>query len=84
MWMKLSEIARYWAAKELTRTSWSETDLLLQAPFACPQFTVRLPSASHQPPHLVIARTRGSNSRRVSAPAQAAVRHLAERATNRA
>lgn len=46
-WMKLSEISRYWAAKELTavkavRTDAAETKYQLQAPFACPEFTVRL------------------------------------------
>ncbi|WP_164104372.1 hypothetical protein [Candidatus Laterigemmans baculatus] len=49
VWMKVSEIARYWAAKELTRLTLTETGLQLQAPFACPGFTVRLsrPAATH-------------------------------------
>ena len=44
VWMKLSEIARYWAAKELTRIE-RDADgrtVNLHAPFACPQFTLRL------------------------------------------
>jgi hypothetical protein len=51
LWMKLGEIARYWAAKELTRierTSDGST-LRFDAPFACPVFTVRAPS-THPPP----------------------------------
>lgn len=39
-WMKLSEIARYWAAKELTRIEGNETRISFQAPFACTGFTV--------------------------------------------
>jgi hypothetical protein len=43
IWMKLSDIARYWAARELThleRTGRGQLDL--RAPFACPSFTVRI------------------------------------------
>lgn len=41
LWMKLSELSRYWAARELTR--WSETSgqVEFQAPYACPDFTIR-------------------------------------------
>ncbi len=42
-WMTLSEIARYWAAKELTATQLSPGGVDLQAPFACPDFTVQAP-----------------------------------------
>lgn len=41
VWMKLSEIARYWAARELTRIERAGNQLTLHAPFACPQFTLR-------------------------------------------
>jgi hypothetical protein len=41
IWMKLSEIARYWAAKELTRLDREENAIVFRAPFACPDFTVR-------------------------------------------
>ncbi|QDU26328.1 hypothetical protein ETAA8_14060 [Anatilimnocola aggregata] len=41
-WMKLSEIARYWAAKELTTIERVEKGLKLRAPFATTNFTVRL------------------------------------------
>jgi hypothetical protein len=40
-WMKLSEVSRYWAARELTRMERSGTTVKFRAPFACPDFTVR-------------------------------------------
>ena len=40
-WMKLSEIARYWAAKELTTITPTDNGLSLHAPYACPSFTLR-------------------------------------------
>lgn len=40
-WMKLSEIARYWAAKELTTIAKGESAIEFNAPFACPAYTVR-------------------------------------------
>jgi hypothetical protein len=42
-WMKLSEIARYWAAKELTRIVRIDNEIRFRAPFATPAFTVRFP-----------------------------------------
>lgn len=44
VWMKLSEIGRYWAAKELTRIDGGPRGLTFQAPYACPAFTVRAPA----------------------------------------
>ena len=41
--MKLSEIARYWAAKELTTVTRDANKLTFVAPFASPDFTVLLP-----------------------------------------
>jgi hypothetical protein len=42
-WMKLNEIARYWAARELTRIERPVPgQVALQAPFACPQFTLKV------------------------------------------
>lgn len=43
LWMKLDEIARYWAAKELTRIQRKEETLELSAPFAAKSFTLRIP-----------------------------------------
>jgi hypothetical protein len=40
-WMKLSEVSRYWAARELTRVGRTDKAVTFQAPFACPDFTVR-------------------------------------------
>ncbi len=41
VWMKLSEISRYWAAKELTRIEKTDAGLKLRAPYSCPGFTVK-------------------------------------------
>ncbi len=50
LWMKLSEIARYWAARRLTTISTQVGHYVLQAPFACPLFTLRVPRLGTQPP----------------------------------
>jgi hypothetical protein len=42
IWMKLAELARYWAARDLTRLERSGKRITFRAPFAGPQFTVRL------------------------------------------
>ena len=42
IWMKLGEISRYWAAKELTAISGAGPRTTFNAPFACPLFTLRL------------------------------------------
>jgi hypothetical protein len=42
-WMKLSEIARYWAAKELTDITRANAKVTLKAPFGTPGFTLELP-----------------------------------------
>lgn len=49
-WMKTSEIARYWAAKELTRIEHREREVVLSAPFASPDFTIAVPAAPHALP----------------------------------
>jgi len=45
LWMKNSEIARYWAAKELTTIERGEGVVRFSAPYAAPQFTVELSGA---------------------------------------
>lgn len=52
-WMKVSEIARYWAARELTAVARDGQKATLTAPFACPGFTLRLAGATTQPPRIV-------------------------------
>ena len=52
IWMKLSEIARYWAARELTEVSRQGRQITLRAPFATPRFTVRIPGKPAQPPRI--------------------------------
>jgi len=56
-WMKLSEIARYWAAKELTRIERQAGAIALDAPFACPQFTLSVPARGDAVPKLSAAGT---------------------------
>lgn len=46
LWMKNSELARYWAAKELTAVERRPGGFVLRAPFAAPRFTVRLCNAA--------------------------------------
>ena len=42
IWMKLSELSRYWAAKELTAITRFGDTITMNAPFACPTYTVSL------------------------------------------
>lgn len=51
IWMKLSEIARYWAAKELTRIETVDGKIQLHAPFACPAFTLQVLDANRKVTH---------------------------------
>ena len=50
-WMKLSEIARYWAARELTRFQHDPATrrTTLRAPFACPDLTFSIPAPAAAP-----------------------------------
>lgn len=52
LWMKLSEIARYWAAKELTQIENHGESFILRAPFASPRFTIRVAGSSNAVPKL--------------------------------
>jgi hypothetical protein len=65
LWMKLSEIARYWAAKELTRIERTGERLVLTAPFATADFTLRLPRMGDHVPVVTIGNAR-SNLRLVN------------------
>jgi hypothetical protein len=49
LWMKLAELSRYWAAKELTTITRDAGAIKLRAPFACPDFTVKMKAATGQP-----------------------------------
>ncbi len=53
LWMKISEIARYQAARELTRIQRVAGRVTFMAPFATPRFTVRIAGAPGGPPRLV-------------------------------
>jgi hypothetical protein len=50
--MTLSEVARYWAAKELTRIGADGTTVKFNAPYACPDFTVRIDGTAQSAPLL--------------------------------
>lgn len=54
LWMKLSEIARYWAAKELTTIEVSDRKIALLAPFASSDFTLEVDAAVDSPPRLIV------------------------------
>jgi hypothetical protein len=42
IWMKNSEIARYWAAKKLTRIEVQDKSIIMNAPFGTEKFTVEV------------------------------------------
>ena len=46
--MKLSEIGRYWTAKELTEIKRVGNQLKFYAPFACPNFTLSINGQSQR------------------------------------
>ncbi len=52
IWMKVSEIGRYWTARELTRIEAGTGRVALSAPFACPAFTIRWREKLKGPPKL--------------------------------
>jgi len=56
LWMKLSEISRYWAARELTQIDKQGPRVTFNAPFATTRFTVQIKSNSLKPPKLVVDR----------------------------
>ena len=66
-WMKLSEVARYWAARELTRLEPAAGTVKFRAPFACPGFTVRIAARATAAPTL-IAGSQRTALEEVSAP----------------
>lgn len=48
-WMKLADLARYWAARELTGIETVEGGLSFRAPYSCPDFTFRWRTAATPP-----------------------------------
>lgn len=48
-WMKVSEMARYWAAKELSTLTPSGDRLAIDSPVACPAFTLRVKRTAAAP-----------------------------------
>ena len=45
-WMKISEIGRYWTAREFTKIEARDREIQLKAPFACPDFTLQIESTN--------------------------------------
>ena len=54
IWMKISEIGRYWTAKQLTRIELGNRKISFQAPFGTARFTVRVPIPATTAPKLTI------------------------------
>jgi hypothetical protein len=53
VWMKLSDIGRYWAARELTRIeAMDHRALSIDAPISCTDFTIRVQTPVAAPPTL--------------------------------
>lgn len=52
-WMKLSELSRYWAAKELTQITLANGTIHFQTPFACSHFTLSIPNNENGTPFLL-------------------------------
>ncbi len=55
LWMKLSELSRYWAAKELTRIETPDGTVVFLAPFASPNYTVRVQARAGTTPSITRA-----------------------------
>lgn len=68
LWMKLSEISRYWAARELTTIRQTGATVSLQAPFACPDFTLRLANSNKGQPPVIAAPSGRVALREVDSP----------------
>lgn len=68
-WMKLGELARYWAARELTGFTRENGALVMNAPFACPDFTFKV-GAPAGPPAALRHGTQLQELREVNSPRQ--------------
>ena len=56
-WMKVSEMARYWAVKQTANVNVTGNQILVDSKFACPQFTIEFTSNNHRPEKLTHAAT---------------------------
>jgi hypothetical protein len=54
-WMKLTDVARYWAAKELTSIGANADGIGFDAPFACSEFTVAIEGRADAKPSVLRA-----------------------------
>jgi hypothetical protein len=72
LWMKLSAIGRYQAARELTKLDLGENrELSIDAPLSCPDFTIRLKVRPTMAPTLRIGQS-GIRLQKVNSPEQLA------------
>jgi hypothetical protein len=55
IWMKLADISRYWAAKELTKISAEKDRITLKAPLSANGFTIRLTNMKVSRPEIIFA-----------------------------
>lgn len=69
-WMKLTDIARYWAARELTQSERRGNRITLSAPFACPEFTFRWKGAQATRPPKITSAGKPVKVRRKQRPAE--------------
>lgn len=49
MWMKTSEMAIYWAVKQLAHVQLNGNHLSIESPYSCPQFTIELKTVNDYP-----------------------------------
>jgi len=68
LWMKNCEIARYWAARELTRIDRQARRITFTAPFGTPRFTIRTRARIEKTPKLMATGKPTLPLRRVNAP----------------
>ena len=61
-WMKVSDIGRYWATKQLTKIATQGQTMTLNSPWTCNEFTIRIRSKA---PATILAHA-GSNSRKLT------------------
>ncbi len=71
LWMKVSEIARYWAVKELATFTRPQPDQLdVETPLSCPRFTFQLNAPATKSPPVLIHQQQRRPLRQVSTLAQ--------------
>ena len=70
IWMKLSEIGRYWCAKELTQFTNTENGIKIVAPFGTPLFTLETAMGDSSANPLLSAQGQSLRLKRVESPSK--------------